>query len=211
MVTWVWQLGFTQLCHKVSKNDFKVTEELFHFLNSGEVLTRICFEAELDFILIEKRQLIYSIPGKSNSDPKQILVNTSPELGNWESSSVTFLYTLWWRWVKTSCYRQVSMYVGGLNSRFQRDSARFQWGGPFKDCTPAPEGLPKPSQYLPKSRNLQILRRQCWHNLFHAAHNSLQMSSLLIWSTNLLLFCCCIVVLLQLLLLFCDCGCCFLF
>ena len=55
MVTWVWQLGFTQLCHKVSKNDFKVSEQLTHFLNSGEVLTRICFRAELDFILIGKQ------------------------------------------------------------------------------------------------------------------------------------------------------------
>ena len=55
MVTWVWQLGSTQLCHKVSKNDFKVSEQLFHFLNSGEVLTRICFRAELDFILIGKQ------------------------------------------------------------------------------------------------------------------------------------------------------------
>ena len=55
MDTCLWQLGFTQLCHKVSKNDFKVTEELFHFLNSGEVLTRICFRAELDFILIGKQ------------------------------------------------------------------------------------------------------------------------------------------------------------
>ena len=49
---------------------------------------------------------------------------------------------------------------------------------------------------------------QLWHKLFHVAHNSLQMPSLLIWSTNLLLFCCCIVVLLQLLLLFCGCCCC---
>ena len=51
----LWQLGFTQLCHKVSKNDFKVTEQLSLLLNSGEVLTRICFRAELDFILIGKQ------------------------------------------------------------------------------------------------------------------------------------------------------------
>ena len=38
----------------MSKNDFKVTGQLSHLLNSGEVVTRICFGAELDFILIEK-------------------------------------------------------------------------------------------------------------------------------------------------------------
>ena len=79
----------------------------------------------------ERSECSFSMRMKSNSAPKQILVTTSPELGKWESCPVTlksFLDTLWWRWVNTSCYKMISMYVRGLISRFQWVSVSFQWG-----------------------------------------------------------------------------------
>ena len=80
----------------------------------------------------ERCECCFPMRMKSNSALKQILVSTSPELRKWVSCSETlksFLDTLWQSWVNPSCHTQVTMYVGGLISRFQWDSVSFQWGG----------------------------------------------------------------------------------
>ena len=104
----------------------------------------------------ERSECSFSMRMKSNSAPKQILVTTSPELSKWESCPVTlksFLDTLWWRWVKASCYKMFSMYVGGLISRFQWVSVSFQWGGALQRFCTRSRGVAKlvsPSETNPK-------------------------------------------------------------
>ena len=63
----------------------------------------------------------FSMGKKYDLASKQIQITISPNLSKWESHPLTlrtFLDTLWWTWVKKSCCRQVSMYMGGIISRF---------------------------------------------------------------------------------------------
>ena len=104
----------------------------------------------------ERCECCFPMRMKSNSALKQILVSTSPELSNRESCSVTlksFLDTLWQSWVNPSCHTQVTMYVGGLISRFQWDSVSFQWGGALQRFYIRSRGvatLVSPSETNPK-------------------------------------------------------------
>ena len=63
----------------------------------------------------------FSMGKKYDLASKQIQITISPNLSKWESHPLTlrtFLDTLWWTSVKKSCCRQVSMYMGGIISRF---------------------------------------------------------------------------------------------
>ena len=76
----------------MSKNDFKVTGQLSHLLNSGEVVTRICFGAELDFILIEKlhSDLSADLPNSGGGDKYFSNTTFSYFLRACENKSSTF-------------------------------------------------------------------------------------------------------------------------
>ena len=128
----------------------------------------------------ERSECSFSMRMKSNSAPKQILVTTSPELGKWESCPVTlksFLDTLWWRWVNTSCYKMISMYVRGLISRFQWVSVSFQWGEALQRFCTRSRGVAKAVSVfakVKKSTNTEMAMlssMQC-----NVAHNAVQCS-----------------------------------